>query len=130
MKAYTVASIAFDRTLISIRSLNTNWLIRLCHAAVLLLFLASIFFVLWFWNRLPMHIPLWYTNPWGKERLADSYWLLATPFLGIFWHLVNTLTSAWISREYLVFSQLMMITSFLVHVLVFMIVVNVILLTI
>lgn len=41
------------------------------------------------WQRLPTRVPLYFSNPWGAERLAQSYMLFLIPVFGVAVTLLN-----------------------------------------
>ena len=104
----------------TIIALNANWVISVCTKATILLFLACIVAILIKWKGLPPQVPLWYAKPWGNERLADPIYLFLLPLGSIIGYIVNTTIGLYVTHEYLVFTQLLFITSLLVSLLSFL----------
>lgn len=102
------------------QGIKTNWLIGLVHKFVLLLFVLSVGFLLWRWPMLPPLVPLWYSRPWGADQLAHPFWLFLLPLASILWYGVNFLVSIYITAEYLIFTQMLFLSSLLVSVLSFL----------
>ncbi len=52
------------------------------------------------WNSLPNKIPLFYSLPWGEERLAQKGWLALLPSLGLIFSGINwAISGTWWKRE-------------------------------
>jgi len=94
-----------------------NWFISLVHKFTLILFVLSIGILLWRWNRLPPLVPLWYSRPWGSDQLASPYWLLLLPVGSIIIYATNFLVSVYVTAEYLIFTQMLFLSSLLVSLL-------------
>lgn len=99
--------------------LSHNWLISSVNKFVILLFLLSLGVIIWRWQLLPPQVPLWYAKPWGADQLASPYWLFILPFSSLVIFAVNILLSVYLTAEYLVFTQTLSLTSFLVSFLSF-----------
>ena len=91
--------------------LNTNWIISLCTKFVLLFFVIGMIAIIWQWSSLPPQVPLWYAKPWGVERLAYPGWLFLLPLGSLVWYGMDLFVAIYVTREYLVFTQLLFITS-------------------
>ena len=50
-------------------------------SAVILVLMTGIVVALW--GRLPERVPLFFSNPWGEERLARWYMLFMIPAMGV-----------------------------------------------
>ena len=59
---------------------RTTWEYRWATNAVWTQFIVGGTVIAWFWKTLPPQVPLWYSKPWGDERLA-SPWFLFLPLL-------------------------------------------------
>ncbi|MDO8452031.1 MAG: hypothetical protein Q7S76_04150 [bacterium] len=98
---------------------NKNWVISFsvkCSAAAIVL---SFVFLLLRWDTLPPEIPLWYAQPWGPLRLASRGWLVILPIGSMGSLLIASLSGIFLTSEYLVFTQLGFVSSFLVSILSF-----------
>ena len=52
------------------------------------------------WNVLPVKVPLWYSLPWGEERLATKIGLNILPILGLIITGLNiTMTKIWLKED-------------------------------
>ncbi len=98
---------------------KTNWFVNLVHKFVLILFVLSIGLLLWRWRMLPPMVPLWYSRPWGAQQLANPYWLFILPLAGILLYGVSFAISMYITAEYLIFTQMLFLSSLVVNVLSF-----------
>lgn len=96
------------------KEFSGNWLVSIINKFVLLCILVSLGITLWRWQLLPPAVPLWYTKPWGTDQLAHPYWLFLLPIGSILIYVINVIASAYITADYLVFTQLLFLTSFLV----------------
>ncbi len=101
-------------------SIKTNWLISLVHKFVLLLFVLSLGFLVWRWTMLPPLVPLWYSRPWGADQMAQPLWLLLLPLASILWYGINFVISIYITAEYLIFTQMLFLSSLIVSMLSFL----------
>lgn len=99
--------------------IRDNWLIRLVGRAVLFLNAAAALVILIRFTKLPPLVPLWYSHPWGTDQLATPLWLFILPVGSIFLHSINLAISVFFTAEYLVFTQMIFLTSFLVSLLSF-----------
>lgn|SRR3989338_11372211 len=45
----------------------------------------------WWFRRLPLQVPIFYSRPWGEDQLASPWWLFFLPGLGLLLLLVNSL---------------------------------------
>ena len=52
-------------------------------------FLAQLGLILVFWRKLPPEVPLFYSRPWGKEQLANPWFLFLIPGLTLVIFLIN-----------------------------------------
>lgn len=96
------------------KELSGNWLVSIINKFVLLCVLISLGVIFWRWHLLPPAVPLWYTKPWGTDQLAHPYWLFLLPIGSLLIYLVNVIASVYITADYLIFTQLLFLTSFLV----------------
>lgn len=96
------------------KELSSNWLVNSINKFVLLCALLSLGVIFWRWHLLPPAVPLWYTKPWGTDQLAHPYWLFLLPIGSTLIYVVNVIASVYITADYLVFTQLLFLTSFLV----------------
>lgn len=100
-------------------TVKTNWFIDLVHKFVLALFMLSIGFLIWRWRMLPPMVPLWYSRPWGTDQLASPYWLFILPLASLFLYGISFVVSMYVTAEYLIFTQMLFLSSLLVSLLSF-----------
>lgn len=97
-----------------IRYRDASWEYRFATNAVYIQGLVGGLVLLWFWRFLPPSVPLWYSKPWGEERLA-SPWFLLLP-IATAWAVygINILIVARIGRDIPMFARVLFLTSLLV----------------
>lgn len=66
------------------------------------------------WKNLPPKIPLWYSRPWGEERLAHPLFLILIPLTAIMVYGVNRTLTATIASEHPLFGRVLSLVSLLV----------------
>jgi hypothetical protein len=98
-------------------TIKTNWFIGLVHKFILILFVVSVGFLLWHWTSLPPLVPIWYSRPWGADQLAPPLFLWILPVGSLVLYGVNFLIAVYVSREYLIFTQMLYLSSLIVSVL-------------
>lgn len=101
------------------KEIQHNWLIQLVTKFVIFFIIASLAAIAWKWNHLPPLVPLWYSRPWGTDQLAKPYWLFILPLGGLLIYFMNLLIAMYVTTEYLIFTQILFISSFIVNVLSF-----------
>jgi hypothetical protein len=101
------------------KEVKNNWLIQLVTKFVAALVIASVAVIILRWNRMPPLVPLWYSRPWGTDQLAHPIWLFLLPLGGLAIFFLNLAVSIFITAEYLIFTQVLFIASFLVNFLSF-----------
>lgn len=79
--------------------------------------LVSTLLLLWRYSSLPPLVPLWYSKPWGTDRLAHPLWLILLPATSFLILLINTYASRTLTRDMLIFSQILAATALLVSIL-------------
>lgn len=99
--------------------IKTNWLINVVHKFVIALFILSVGLLIWRFPVLPPEVPLWFSRPWGADQLASHYWLILLPVSGIFWYGINLLIGIYVTTEYLIFTQMLFLSSLIVSLLSF-----------
>ena len=73
--------------------------------------------LLWFWRRLPPSVPVWYSLPWGSDRLASPWFLLLPPASAVLLYLGNTALIARIGNTHPMFARILFVSSMLVSIL-------------
>ncbi len=98
---------------------KTNWLVQLVTKFVVFFTLASLLVIAFKWNHLPPMVPLWYSRAWGADQLAQPYWLFVLPLAALLIYFINLFLSIYVTAEYLIFTQVLFIASFLFNLLSF-----------
>lgn len=106
--------------------MKKNWLIQVVNKFVFLLVVASLSLIIWRWNKLPPMVPLWYSRPWGSDQLAQPIWLFILPLGSLALYFTNLLISMYLLSEYLIFTQVLFLTSFIVSFLSFITLVKIV----
>ena len=96
---------------------ETNWVIMLSRRLTIACIVVSAIILLWRYQTLPPLVPLWYGKPWGADRLAHPLWLLLLPVASLIILIINTIASRTITRDMLIFSQILAATALLVSIL-------------
>lgn len=99
------------------QTIKTNWLIRSVTNIVFIINVFSILYILIRLPNLPPLVPLWYSRPWGADQLASPLWLFVLPVGSILLYVVNLAIVLYLTKEYLVFTQIIFLTSLLVSLL-------------
>ncbi|MFA5828345.1 MAG: hypothetical protein WC841_03245 [Candidatus Shapirobacteria bacterium] len=84
------------------------------NALTILIQLAFIFFK---FDSLPKQVPLYYSLPWGSQRLASASSLFLLPSFSIFFSLINNVLSAFTLHSIQVISRLLVVFSLIYSIL-------------
>lgn len=103
----------------TLRMIKTYWAFRLATWTLVGNAVGSLAVLAWYWKRLPPAVPLWYSRPWGEERLAHPAFLLVLVFGSIAVYLINLFVSVYITSEHPTFTKTLLLTSTLVNSLAF-----------
>jgi hypothetical protein len=95
-------------------SMHTNTIILWSSRITILLIVGSLVVLFLSWQKLPDEIPLWYSKPWGADRLAAPIWLLLLPGASFCWYILNSFLSLHVTKDHLVFSQILFLSTLLV----------------
>lgn len=99
-------------------SLRTTWqqlwlnkIIRISNIGSVLCIFSTLLVISIFYTRLPPEIPLWYSLPWGSERLSTPIWLFLLPVASLFSFFMNTVASLLLTKDdHLVYSQILFLS--------------------
>ena len=105
--------------------MSANWIIALVNRMILIFFIASLAILLVKWKTLPPEVPIFYSRPWGADQLGNPLWLFLLPLGSLIWYAVNVVIATSITREYLIFTQTLALTSLVVSVLSFITLCNI-----
>jgi len=103
-----------------------NRIIRMTTYGSVILCVLTVCIPLLYWFRLPPYIPLWFSRPWGLERLASTYWLYLPPLSSLCWLIITMSISIRLLKEHLVFSQLLSVVSLITCIMSFITVATII----
>lgn len=107
-------------------TIAANWVVSLSHKFVLVFVALSLGILLWRWRVLPPLVPLWYSRPWGADQLAAPYWLFLLPAASILLYIINVIVSIYLTAEYLIFTQMLFLSSLIVSILSFIALIKII----
>lgn len=93
-----------------------NRIIRITTYGNIFFIFLTLLIPLFYWNSLPPSIPLWFSRPWGLERLASLFWIFLLPCSNIFWLLIAINISIRLLKDHLVFSQILSIITILTSI--------------
>ncbi len=94
--------------------LRRTWEYRLASAAAASQLIIGGIAVLWSWRHLPPAVPLWYSRPWGEDRLT-SPWMLMLPLgMAIIVYAINVAIVVKRSADHPMFARALFLTSILV----------------
>jgi hypothetical protein len=99
------------------RVIQNNWIIQVVNKGVAACLIIGILVIAIRWSSLPPKIPLWYSRPWGLDQLASPIGLFILPLGGLVVYLVNLIISVYLTAEYLIFTQVLFLSSFLINIL-------------
>lgn len=82
--------------------------------------------VLWFWSSLPPKIPLWYSRPWGEERLALPIFLFLIPLTALLVYGINRFLLTKTASDHPLFGRVLSLVSLLISILSSIIVIRIV----
>lgn len=92
-------------------SYQSIWIYKLATIANLVASIVGTSAVLWYWNRLPTKVPLWFSKPWGEERLAHPALLLVPILVSVFVYIGNILVANKFTLEHPLFTRVLFLAS-------------------
>ncbi len=99
------------------KSLSANKIVSLATYCAVVCSLVGFISIVFSLNKLPPLVPLWYSKIWGAERLAAMPWLFLLPSSTLVITVINAYIASFLTNEYLVFSQIMSLGSFVISLL-------------
>jgi len=82
-----------------------------------LVIIFQLVFIFLKFDSLPKQVPLYYSLPWGSQRLASASSLFLLPSFSIIFFLINNLLATFTLRSIQIISRLLVIFSFIYSVL-------------
>ncbi len=67
--------------------------------------------ILWYWRKLPTKIPLWFSRPWGEERLTHPALLLIPILVSVLVYVGNIMAANKFTLEHPLFTRILFLTS-------------------
>lgn len=107
-------------------TLRSTWTFKFSSIAVLFHITVSSLMLLIFWRRLPPQVPLWYSRPWGTERLVPPLYLLIPIAASIFIYAINIFVANKFATDHPMFARVLFLSSALVSIISTIILVRVI----
>jgi hypothetical protein len=80
----------------------------------IVLFVAQIVLIIWFYKELPPEIPLFFSRPWGSAWLTTTSSIFILPLLSLTTLLINYFLALFYHQKKLILSQLLVIFAFIV----------------
>jgi hypothetical protein len=108
----------------------TNRIVRITTYGSIILCCITICIPLFYWKILPPFVPLWFSRPWGVERLASLYWLFLPPLSSSLGLVITMNISIRLLKEHLVFAQILSVVTFIICIMSFVTVTKIITLVI
>ncbi|EKD66894.1 MAG: hypothetical protein ACD_48C00685G0002 [uncultured bacterium] len=107
-----------------------NRIVRITTYSSFFLCVLTLCIPLFYWKLLPPFIPLWFSRPWGLERLTSVFGLFLPPLSCLFWLITTISTSIRLLKEHLVFSQILSVVTLIISIMSFITVTTIITLVI
>ena len=107
-----------------------NRIIRITTYSSIILCVLTLSIPLLYLKTLPPAVPLWFSRPWGLERLASTFWLYLPPLSSLCWLAITVGISIRLLKEHLVFSQILSVVTLLTCIMSFVTVATIITLVI
>ena len=92
------------------------WLYQAATYTTLLSVMVSVALVVWNWRSLPPAIPLWYSKPWGFDRLAHPLWLFLLPATSVLFYVINVFISTRLDRQHQTFIKILSLAATLTSI--------------
>lgn len=110
-------------------SYQNIWIYKLATITNLIQSVLGTSVVLWYWRRMPTKIPLWFSMPWGEERLTHPAFLLIPILVSVIVYVGNIIVANKFTLEHPVFTRVLFLVSTLISVMSLYIVLRILALT-
>lgn len=97
-------------------SLRSTWTFKVSSYAVILHACISTLWLLIFWRELPPRVPLWYSRPWGTDRLVPPIYLCIPIGASILLYAINIFIANKLSLDHPIFARVLFLSSALVSI--------------
>ena len=95
---------------------TVHWIHRWNRIIGLGQFVVCTLYILVSWHRIPPAVPLWYSKPWGIDRLVPPYMLLLLPITTIIIYGINTYISNKIYALHPIYARVLLLTTMLISI--------------
>lgn len=109
-----------------LKNLPETWENRFATITVIMQMLLSSVVLLVSWKSLPPKVPLWYSKPWGEERLASPMFFFLVPLTALFVYGVNRMLLTQTASDHPLFGRVLSLVSLLISVLSCIIVIRIV----
>lgn len=92
------------------------WVYRLATTTNVIQSVVGTTAVLIYWRFMPPKIPLWFSKPWGEERLTHPAFLLVPILISIIIYIGNILIANKYTLEHPLFTRILFLTSNVISV--------------
>jgi uncharacterized membrane protein len=79
-----------------------------------ILFIAQLVIIIWFYNQLPPEIPLFFSRPWGEAWISSTSSIFILPLFSLGSFLINYFLALYFHQKKLILSQLLVIFAFII----------------
>lgn len=95
-------------------SYHKVWIYKLATIANLTQSILGTIVVLWYWRQVPTKIPLWFSRPWGEERLTHPAFLLVPILASVCIYVGNIYVANKFTLDHPLFTRVLFLSSTLV----------------
>jgi hypothetical protein len=78
------------------------------------LFVFQLIIIIWFYNRLPPEIPIFFSRPWGTAWLSSTSSIFILPLFSLLTLLTNYFLALFYHQKKLILSQLLVTFAFII----------------
>lgn len=115
-----------DTLLAGLHYKDATWESRAAKIAVISQGVIGSIMLMWGIRLLPPKIPLWYSKPWGEERLVSPFFLLLPMLTAVIVYLINHTIIAKSAHDHPMFARVLSLTSLLISILSAVIIVRIV----
>lgn len=110
----------------SLQLLRGTWENKSATVAAILQFFFSCMVLAIRWKSLPPKVPLWYSKPWGEERLALPIFLFLIPLTALLVYGINRFLLTKTASDHPLFGRVLSLVSLLISILSSIIVIRIV----
>lgn len=97
----------------SYKTLVHDQLVVVAAITTVFIIIIGLMTLILFFDKLPSQVPLYYSLPWGKDRLAPAVYLFMLPASAFSIFVVNSIIMFWFSQNEPLISKILAISSVL-----------------